>query len=574
MSPLNRRSWLACLVVAGALGATLRGVWLTADPPSHPSVGVAWHDEGAYVHNARNRALWGVWHTDQMNPMFITPVFTGLEYVAFRSFGVGTWQARTVPVASGMIAIAALMAGLWVAAGRWAAVIGGILLATNYTFVMWNRAALVESTMVACVAVGWAAYALAERRTGWGFVAGAAAVLAFFTKASAAFFIAALAVEVLTALLGPRQGRAAAKWALAGLALAGLVAAIAFVLPFWTEFRFYNWQVSVTRKPDYSLRAILDRASWLPLTHGIFMRMWLVLVTAAIGTAAIAARWRNARPAERLAVLWLVVGLLEIVAHDAGNERRFVMLVPAMIAIASITLVREWPHIAPELAGRVRWLQLPIVAVFSYLLAGTAVRLWLFREVEAGSFSTAVRVSAAIAAVVAAVFWWRAHRRALGAPRSAPHAGFRTPRVLIVAVILVTCGTDLWLYARWARSHTTFNYDASVAVGKLLAPGTLVQGKLANGLALENQIRPLFIGQGYGNYDDRLSRDDVRYLLTYSLPTEGYETPGGLIRQLLDHYPNRRVIATFDVDETPGIDRAELIDKFPATRSGPPHERD
>ena len=48
------------------------------------TVGVVWHDEGAWVHNARNRALWGVWRTDDWNPMYIAPVFTGLEYGAFR----------------------------------------------------------------------------------------------------------------------------------------------------------------------------------------------------------------------------------------------------------------------------------------------------------------------------------------------------------------------------------------------------------------------------------------------------------------------------------------------------------
>ena len=47
-----------------------------------------------------------------------------------------------------------------------------------------------------------------------------------------------------------------------------------------------------------------------------------------------------------------------------------------------------------------------------------------------------------------------------------------------------------------------------------LAPGTLVQGKLANRMALENEIRPVFIGNGFGNYADRFDRDDVRYILT------------------------------------------------------------
>ena len=64
-----------------------------------------------------------------------------------------------------------------VAADRWActrspaaapALIGGALLATNYVFVMWNRAALMESTMTAFIVASWAAYALAERRPAAG----------------------------------------------------------------------------------------------------------------------------------------------------------------------------------------------------------------------------------------------------------------------------------------------------------------------------------------------------------------------------------------------------------------------
>ena len=86
------------VVIAGAL----RGLWLTADPANGTATnaGVVWHDEGAWVHNARNQALWGAWRTDEWNPMFIAPVFTGLEAAAFNAFGVGTWQARTVPATS------------------------------------------------------------------------------------------------------------------------------------------------------------------------------------------------------------------------------------------------------------------------------------------------------------------------------------------------------------------------------------------------------------------------------------------------------------------------------------------
>ena len=69
--------------------------------------------------------------------------------------------------------------------------------------------------------------------------------------------------------------------------------------------------------------------------------------------------------------------------------------------------------------------------------------------------------------------------------------------------------------------RTYKNYLASVELGTVLPPGTLVHGKLANGLSLENRIRPIFVGRGFGNYDDRKQRDDVRYILTYVAPTSG-----------------------------------------------------
>ncbi len=139
------------------------------------------------------------------------------------------------------------------------------------------------------------------------------------------------------------------------------------------------------------------------------------------------------------------------------------------------------------------------------------------------------------------------------------------PAPAVGALLVVAVGWNLLEFGRWAVDRRETNYEASLALGRLLPPGTLVQGKLANGLALDNRIRPIFIGNHFGNYDDRLRRDDVRYILTYDLPSVGYESQAdsGLIRELLDHYPQHHTVATFDVDETPAVDRAALIDKGP-----------
>ena len=424
--------------------------------------------------------------------------------------------------------------------------------------------------MTALIVASWAAYASAERRPAWGIVAGIAAVLAFFTKAAAAFFVAALALDALVSIVasrwapGRRDSRAA--WmTLAGLAAAALAIGLVFVLPNWQQFQFYNWEMTVTRKPSYGLRDLIDRASWLPVVQDFFSRMWLVVVAAAVGILAVAARWRTSRPAERLLVMWVLVGLLELTVHDSGNERRYVMFIPALIALAALIVASDRPWLPTETASASsveRWMAVPLVLLLGYLVFGSLVRLAFLSEVRAGLFETTVRLSAALAALAAAVVMWK------WAPLARRASAVRVPPLALAILVVISLAWNLSAFAAWARTRTELNYLASVDVGRALPEGTLVQGKLANGLSLENRIRPVFIGHGFGNYLDRLTRDDARYILTYVLPSQGYESQdgSGLIQEILARYPNHRTVREFDVDETPGQDRAALIDKFPNAR--------
>ena len=101
--------------------------------------------------------------------------------------------------------MALLGVGLAALAGRRAALFGAALLATNYVYVMWNRAALMEATMTAFIVFSWAAYACARRRPTLGLLAGLAALLAFFTKAAAAFFVGAIALDALSTIAAARH---------------------------------------------------------------------------------------------------------------------------------------------------------------------------------------------------------------------------------------------------------------------------------------------------------------------------------------------------------------------------------
>ena len=540
----------AFLILAGVL----RVIWWTADPPWKTSVGVVWHDEGAWVHNARNKALWGAWRVDEWNPVFIAPVFTAMEYASFEAFGVGLRQARLVSGLTGCVSVLLLALGARRLAGDRAALMAAALVATNYVSVLYDRAATMEASMVAFLVASWYCSTRAEDHPAWGAAAGVMAVLSYFTKAAAAFYLGALGLAALWSVSWPRdtRERSAGIWTLAGLAAAAGLAITLFVLPHWADYRFYNWQISVTRKPSYDLRSILQRLSWFPVLHDTFTRMWVVLVLGVAGAWGVALRWRTALTSERLLLLWMVVGTGELLVHDVGNERRFVFLIPVLIALAAILLARRsglLPEEARTLSGRSLWLASPLVLYTAYVVFGPMGRLPFIYAVR-----PAVRLSAALASVggAALIVAWRRVAPSLVEARWTDRGA-----ALLVAALVIG---NMVQYAQWATARTYKNYDASVALGRVLPPGTLVQGKLANGLDLENRMKPLFIGHGFGNFSDRLDRWDVRYILTYTQPTLGYE--GSQILDVLDGYPGWRIVMTFDVAETPsGHDRAALIEK-------------
>ena len=93
--------------------------------------------------------------------MYITPVLTGLEYVSFSLFGVGLWQARLVSEVMGIRSVLLLGLAVRRIAGSWAGLFAAALLGTAFVSVMFDRAALMEATMVAFMVAALAAYARA-----------------------------------------------------------------------------------------------------------------------------------------------------------------------------------------------------------------------------------------------------------------------------------------------------------------------------------------------------------------------------------------------------------------------------
>jgi hypothetical protein len=297
----------------------------------------------------------------------------------------------------------------------------------------------------------------------------------------------------------------------------------------------------------------VDRASWLPIVNDFFTRMWLATVVSIAGCLALLARWRTVRPGERLLLLWIGIGLAELVVHDTGNLRRLIFFIPAFAAVSALVLdsAGRWLAALSNVGRTALVLASPLVLYASYIVIGPIVRLTDIYEVR-----PAVRASALAAVLLTALLcaFWPRIRTWLARQRWSFAAA--------AAIVGIVAAGDLLQFWQWAAGRTYKNVEASRLVGSLLPPGTLVHGKLANGLALENRIKPIFVGRGFGNYDDRLARNDVRYVLTYVAPRLGYEGP--VILDVLGALPQWHILKTFDVAETSaGHDRAALIEKGP-----------
>ena len=293
--------------------------------------------------------------------------------------------------------------------------------------------------MVAFMVAAWYCYVRTEEDPRWGLATSACAWLAFFTKASAAFFVAAIALDATLTLLmaaaGTKHDRKDAArgawWTLGGLALGGGLALAAFVVPHWADYRFYNWQMSVTRKPAYDIKSLKDRVTWFPL-QDLFTRMWFALVVGVTFGLGMLARWRDLVAGERLLVLWIGLGATELVAHDASNERRFIFFIPALVALAAIALGRA--RLLPEGVDRVprsrALLVMPLVLYASYVVAASIVRLAFLRQIGPN-----VRIAAVLAVAFTAVLYATWPR----IPRLLARGGW-TPAASLALAVLVSAG--------------------------------------------------------------------------------------------------------------------------------------
>lgn len=136
-----------------ALGGMLRFWALGADPSILLDSGQV-GDEGYWLYNARNLALFGTTVPDQFYHDFAAaPLFSLASYLSFLTFGVGFWQARLVSAASG-VAILFFTYKIGQKINQKVAVLSTFFVAINTMLILHNRLAVGESLSIMFATAG------------------------------------------------------------------------------------------------------------------------------------------------------------------------------------------------------------------------------------------------------------------------------------------------------------------------------------------------------------------------------------------------------------------------------------
>jgi hypothetical protein len=183
---------LAVVILLFSLGLRINAP--AADLPSHITFsGSILTDEGNQCHNSRSKTLYGEWFPDDWRITNYNPILPWIKYAFFQLFGVGLVQLRSV---SYLFAALSLLFFFLVLKSYMHdhfkfALLGTLLLGTNFLYVMYNKIGTFETSIIFWIIL--TIYFLEKHRTRqkriFLLLAGAAAFMTFIFKSIMAYIL-------------------------------------------------------------------------------------------------------------------------------------------------------------------------------------------------------------------------------------------------------------------------------------------------------------------------------------------------------------------------------------------------
>jgi 4-amino-4-deoxy-L-arabinose transferase-like glycosyltransferase len=468
-------------------------------------------DEGFYIHNARNAALFGNPRTDEFNNMLLSPGLHAVQTAVFRVFGVGVVQARAISVASSLLMLSLLWAALRRVFGEKVGLTAVAFLALDHVNLLYNRMALMD-TPAAMLAAG-AFYAFVrglefertkgptKRELGWLALSGVLLGLMVTNRSLTAYIVPAPFVGLWAA----RAGWKSILSALAGLGAVVIAYFVLWYSPNRAEISAMTYYYRTTQLQPSSLSHWLENVRQAFFGDFRGLSPYLVRHSPALYLLALAGVVAGCRQALKRGadgssganvgavaclVAWFVLGWATLASISYSPSRYYVTLYPAAAALASLVLWRLVSRVesGQPLSGYIKVIVpgLAAFAVYHGLLATLHYRGPFGPEAT----TTLCSLSAASAGGLVVLFWPRlsaliTHRQAWIAP------------VCLGAWLLVN---GAWL-GDWAARLDYSQVRFSHWLAENLPPDSVIIGDLAPGLTMETKFKAIHVQPGLANYD-------------------------------------------------------------------------
>ncbi len=336
----NKALWVTVGVV---LLMALRLIVLDSDSYSR----LSWSsglltDEGFYLTNARNGALFGQERLDEWNNAVIMPTLHLLQKGVFSLFGVGIVQARLISVVLSLLTLCLFFDALRRTFSERVAWLGVIFLGFDHTVLLYNRMALMDTPGAFVLTAAYWAFVRGtekynaenlKRASIWVLVCGVSMGLAYATR-GLSILIFPVPFWVLW-----RQNRRLGRAYTVGLALFFCVYVPAWYLSNRAEIGHIGRFYLDTQLLPHSLTGVrlnIARMLWGERGGNVFYLFHSPVLWLAAWDAVL--KLRRSEASVRYLRWWLLSFLLVFTLAGYAPSRYYVLFAPALAALAALSI--------------------------------------------------------------------------------------------------------------------------------------------------------------------------------------------------------------------------------------------
>ncbi len=509
----NELLLLGLILVAAFL---LRGWQLEADAPldltfSNSPV----TDPGLRSFDARNLALFGrltTFESEESPSYMMSPTFTFLSFLSFSFLGIGYAQIRILSVVFGTLSVLFLFLLAKQVSGKNVALLSSFFLAFSYSAVMFDKFAFLETFVISFLILSLLLWVKGNNsRLPLLFRLGSllSFILAFLFKPLAILFLPTLVVAFF---LSRRLAKNKPSY-LEGISLASLLllflAFAYFLLPIFFDLSGTTVGARFFATPLELVRGIALFFANSFLAQSIVLA-FLSLVGIMITFRDFLHDWFGARPGLLLASAWLLSSAIPLAGLSYQPPRFFLMMLPPMCLLASITLLR---FLGTEVFSESVFLKKRVFALFIIWLGifSLALSIWInkfflqIEELSALIFFIAVFAGAIffIGLIASFVLHFLFPKVLIG---------ISTRKAIFLAVILLFLASTALPFYAWASSPTFSLIGATRSLSQDLPSDSIVLGFSGSWLCMETSLKCIPLFKGF-NDESPLEKFEPTHLL-------------------------------------------------------------